>query len=90
MDATSPQVLEQLIAFAGDTAAADKVKDKPSVRNSSPASLAGIWASKCTGICAVCKLLLHVILYVHMSSRMCDHLPWWVIIMTISKIAHQK
>lgn len=37
----SPQALEQLIAFAGDTTAADKVKDKPSVRNSSPASLAG-------------------------------------------------
>lgn len=38
----SPQALEQLIVSAGDTAAADKVKDKPSVRNSSPASLTGI------------------------------------------------
>lgn len=37
----SPQALEQLMAFAGDTSAADKVKDKPSVPNSSPASLAG-------------------------------------------------
>lgn len=42
----SSQALEQLIAFAGDTAAADKVKDKPSVRNSSTASLAGIGVSK--------------------------------------------
>lgn len=44
----SPQALEQLIAFAGDTGAADKVKDKPSARNSSNASLAGRGASKCT------------------------------------------
>lgn len=43
MDAALPK---QLIAFAGDTAAADKVKDKPSVRNSSIASLAGIGVSK--------------------------------------------
>lgn len=55
----SPQALEQLIAFAGDTAAADKVKDKPSVRNSSPASLAGIGASKCTQIRAVFLPKLH-------------------------------
>lgn len=57
----SPQALEQLIAFAGDTAAADKVKDKPSVLNSSPALLAQIGASKYTQICAMClpALLLH-------------------------------
>ncbi|TNN85127.1 hypothetical protein EYF80_004477 [Liparis tanakae] len=30
--------LEQLIAFAGDIAVADKVKDKPSVRNSRTAT----------------------------------------------------
>lgn len=51
---SSPQALEQLIAFAGDTATADKVKDKPSVHNSSPASLAGMGASKSTCICLAC------------------------------------
>lgn len=31
MDAALPRQPERLIAFAGDTGAADKVKDKPSV-----------------------------------------------------------
>lgn len=57
----SPQALEQLIVSAGDTAAADKVKDKPSVRNSSPASFTGLWAAKCTQIYAAFKLLLYAI-----------------------------
>lgn len=39
----SPQALEKLIAFTCDTTATDKVKDKPSVRNSSPEK----GASKC-------------------------------------------
>lgn len=45
----SPWAQQRLIVFAGDTAAADEVKYKPSVRNCSSASLAEKWASKCTG-----------------------------------------
>lgn len=63
MDAASPQVLEQLIAFAGDTAATDKVKDKPSVQNGSPVFLAGMWASSAAAPVQLTPFLLHVIMY---------------------------
>lgn len=74
MDAAPPQppaplqVLERLIAFTGDTATADKVKDKPSVVNSSPASLAVTLAPKSVRVCVRMFTVCH-----HFCAR--EHQP---------------
>lgn len=62
----SPQALEQLIAFVGDTATVDKVKDKPSVHNSSPAS-SGQTTVHMPAWCLP-ELVQHSILYVQVVA----------------------
>lgn len=58
--------------FACDTRATDKVKDKPSVHNSSPATLAGIGASKCVLI----RVPSHLKLVPH-GVQIASVCVWW-------------